>query len=369
MLVDNIEIIDSVDNKVEQVRTRSLDLSFNELLDMYENEELIINPEYQRLFRWGVENQSRFIESLILEMPIPPIFVIETDTGEYELIDGLQRISTYLHFRGSLKDESGNLLEPLKLEGCDIVTELNNMKFEELPKSMQIRLKRNFIRVEILRKESDNRLRYYMFKRLNTGGEILSKQEIRNCTIRLLDSRIHDIFASLSKNEFFMNLISKIKSDEIDKKLDQELVLRFFTLKNNIDEYYTPFDDYLTKYMEDISKQIKPFDIEREKDIFIRTFTLLDKIDKNTFSSILSTGENKENFVMYYFEAFSLGVQKDIDRLEQMDDFSIIKQKFDEIKNLELLKPHRTGSQSNVKKRIEIIENKLEELLNDSREN
>ncbi len=367
-MIDNIEIIDSVDNKVEQVRTRSLDLSFNELLDMYENQELIINPEYQRLFRWGVENQSRFIESLILEMPIPPIFVIETDTGEYELIDGLQRISTYFHFRGSLKDENGTLLEPLKLEGCDIVTELNNMKFEELPKSMQIRLKRNFIRVEILRKESDNRLRYYMFKRLNTGGEILSKQEIRNCTIRLLDSRIHDIFADLSKNESFISLISKIKSDEIDKKLDQELVLRFFTLKNNIDEYYTPFDDYLTKYMEDISKQIKTFDIEREKDIFIRTFTLLDKIDKNTFSSILSTGENKENFVMYYFEAFSLGVQKNLDKLEQIIDFNLIKEKFDEIKNLELLKPHRTGSQSNVKKRIEIIENKLEELLNDSRE-
>lgn len=68
---------------------------------MYKNMELTISPDYQRLFRWEEEKQSRFVESLILEMPVPPIFVIETDDGVYELIDGLQRISSYLHFRGN----------------------------------------------------------------------------------------------------------------------------------------------------------------------------------------------------------------------------------------------------------------------------
>ena len=94
------ELIEDVDSQIVNIRTKSLDVSFNELYDMYENEELIIAPDYQRLFRWEPEKQSRFIESLILEMPVPPIFVIETDNGIYELIDGLQRISSYLHFRG-----------------------------------------------------------------------------------------------------------------------------------------------------------------------------------------------------------------------------------------------------------------------------
>ena len=94
------ELIADVDSQIVNIRTKSLDVSFNELYDMYENEELIIAPDYQRLFRWEPEKQSRFIESLILEMPVPPIFVIETDNGIYELIDGLQRISSYLHFRG-----------------------------------------------------------------------------------------------------------------------------------------------------------------------------------------------------------------------------------------------------------------------------
>lgn len=76
-------LIEDVDSQIVRIRTKSLDVSFNELYDMYENEELIIAPDYQRLFRWEPEKQSRFIESLILEMPVPPIFVIETDEGIY----------------------------------------------------------------------------------------------------------------------------------------------------------------------------------------------------------------------------------------------------------------------------------------------
>lgn len=98
MSIENL--IENVDQQIIKIRTKSLDVSFNELFDMFENEELSIAPDYQRLFRWDEEKQSRFIESLILEMPVPPIFVIETDEGVYELIDGLQRISSYLHFRG-----------------------------------------------------------------------------------------------------------------------------------------------------------------------------------------------------------------------------------------------------------------------------
>lgn len=95
MAIENL--IENVDSQIIRIRTKSLDVSFNELYDMYKNEELTISPDYQRLFRWEEEKQSRFIESLILEMPVPPIFVIETGDGIYELIDGLQRISSYLH--------------------------------------------------------------------------------------------------------------------------------------------------------------------------------------------------------------------------------------------------------------------------------
>lgn len=101
-MASGTQLIDSIAATVRQASTQALDISFNELLDMYANQELNIRPDYQRLFRWTEGKRSRFIESLILEMPVPPIFVIEESDGKYQLIDGLQRISSYLHLRGKL---------------------------------------------------------------------------------------------------------------------------------------------------------------------------------------------------------------------------------------------------------------------------
>lgn len=208
MKISESDLIDKIDDKRSKVRTNSFDISFNELVDMFRDEEIIIDPEYQRLFRWSEKQQSRFIESLVLELPLPPIFVIENTDGVYELIDGLQRVSSYLHYRGFLGDEK------FKLVGCDIIKSLNNFSYEELPKVIQIRLKRNFVRMEVIRKESDSDLRYHMFKRLNRGGEILSEQEVRNCTVRILDNKFIDFIIKLSQNEDFINVTKKLSEEK-----------------------------------------------------------------------------------------------------------------------------------------------------------
>ena len=234
MAIENL--IENVDSQIIKIRTKSLDVSFNELYDMYKNKELTISPDYQRLFRWEEEKQSRFIESLILEMPVPPIFVIETDDGVYELIDGLQRISSYLHFRGERLGETED--DFLELHGCDIVMDLNGLTFDNLPKALQIKIKRSFVRMEVIKKESEISLKYHMFKRLNTGGEILSAQEIRNCTIRLLGSKAIDFLEECSKNADFQSVINRVASDKRKTKYDQELVLRFFAIKNDIEKLF-----------------------------------------------------------------------------------------------------------------------------------
>ena len=79
------------------LRTERLDVSFGEILNMYENGEIIIDPAFQRLFRWDEEQKTRFIESILLGIPIPPIFVAANSEGIWELVDGLQRISTFYH--------------------------------------------------------------------------------------------------------------------------------------------------------------------------------------------------------------------------------------------------------------------------------
>ncbi|CAM3559230.1 conserved hypothetical protein [Xenorhabdus nematophila ATCC 19061] len=167
------EVLLDIEQQIDKVHTQSLDLSFNELLDMYESGELDISPDYQRLFRWTEGARSRFIESLLLEMPVPPIYVVETENGVYQLIDGLQRFSSYLHLRGELIAEHMEIQkgEKLTFSDCDILKSLNGLTYDDLPLALKIKLKRSFVRVEVVRKGSDNKFKYHMFKRLNTGGE------------------------------------------------------------------------------------------------------------------------------------------------------------------------------------------------------
>ncbi|WP_018214266.1 DUF262 domain-containing protein [Desulfitobacterium hafniense] len=366
-----IDLIKAVDQKIEKVRTRSLDLSFNELLDMYENQELVIDPEYQRLFRWSEGSQSRFIESLLLEMPVPPIFVIERSEGVYELIDGLQRISSYLHFRGKhpLRTNENGSLHHLVLSDCDIVEELNGISYENLPKPLEIKLKRNFIRVEILRKESDQRLRYYMFKRLNTGGEKLSAQEIRNCTIRLLNDDFNKFIMQMSNNPDFKQCISNISDDKKEQKYDQELVLRYFAYKNYRAKYVHDVGDFITEYMEDVSDPQKTevmFNYEDEKLNFEKTFKLLNRVlGEYVFSGTNDKGNLINRFLTYHYEAFSIGIQPYLEKIDVEDSDMIdrLRKAFTEIKNDKEFKRITTGGGKNysspLNNRIDFVSRKV----------
>ena len=115
-----------IEQVIGQVRTESVDFSFGEILNLHADKEIIIRPEYQRLFRWSLEQRSKLVESILLELPIPQIFLVESEDGVLELIDGLQRISSVLHFI----EASAIDLEPLTLTGCDIITDINGLCFE-----------------------------------------------------------------------------------------------------------------------------------------------------------------------------------------------------------------------------------------------
>ncbi len=357
-----INLVQNVDNQIIQVRTKSLDISFNELYDMYNDGELAISPDYQRLFRWDEEKQSRFIESLILEMPVPPIFVIETDSNIYELIDGLQRISSYLHFRGVKLGVEDRM--PLRLKGCDIVPELNGLGYNDLPKTLQIKIKRSFVRMEVIKKESEDSLKYHMFKRLNTGGELLSDQEIRNCTIRLLNSDALTFIEDCSQNPDFKNVMRKIEVDKVKKKFDQELVLRFFALKNDLDHYKFPVAEYLTDYLEGITTQRINFDYNKEQEIFEKTFHIINvNLGDAAFSSITRTQNVKNDFVTYLFDGISIALSTMIDNIDLDTKNVKIEEKIYEIKVGQELQSYKTGTLNNLKKRIELFKEGVESII------
>lgn len=355
-------LIQNVDNQIIQIRTKSLDVSFNELYDMYKDGELAISPDYQRLFRWDEEKQSRFIESLILEMPVPPIFVIETENGVYELIDGLQRISSYLHFRGEKLGNENNI--PLILKGCDIVEELNGFSYDNLPKTLQIKIKRSFVRMEVIKKESEDSLKYHMFKRLNTGGELLSDQEIRNCTIRLLNSDALNFIEDCSQNKDFREVICKIDEEKVNKKMDQELVLRFFALKNDINNYIFPVAEYLTNYLENITTQEKPFDYIVEREIFDKTFKIINmNLGDSAFSSITKAKNIKKDFVMYLFDGISIAVSNLIEKIDLNEKNTKIGDVVYDIKISSDLQSYKTGTLSSLNKRILLFKEGIESVF------
>lgn len=368
---NTVSVLGAVDAKLQKVHTKSLDLSFNELVDMHLNKELIIDPEYQRVFRWSEGAQSRFIESLLLEMPVPPIYVVEIDEGRYMLIDGLQRISSYLHLRGQLVAE--HVTPPVKkghlliLSDCDIVEELNGLTFDTLGVALQIRLKRAFVRVEVVRQGSDKEFKYHMFKRLNTGGQLLTHQQLRNCTIRLLDEKFNDFIIALSKRKSFKECIKSITYEQKLGAFDQELVLRFFAFKNDIASYKHDVADFLTDYMEKVAKQKGNsfFDYAKEEKDFDNTFDFFyNTLAEYSFGQV-SKGKITKGFGVYQFEALSIGIQPYMKLIAASDGqvTASISERIKEIKVAPAFVAMTTGGGKNthglLKKRVQFVADNL----------
>src|SRR5690554_1087769 len=167
MELNTEQLLTEVESARNSLKTDRLDMSFGEIMSMYERDEIIINPEFQRFYRWTDQQKTRFMESVFLGIPIPPIFVAEDDNGRWELVDGLQRLSTVLSFFGILKvmPKKNNWI----LEDGDIVKSLEGFSNSELPMKLQLNVKRATCRVEIIKWDSQYDMRFELFNRLNTG--------------------------------------------------------------------------------------------------------------------------------------------------------------------------------------------------------
>jgi hypothetical protein len=291
---------------------------------------LEITPAFQRVFVWHEQQRSQFIESLLLELPIPPIYVIEQgDEGHYLLIDGLQRMSSYLHFRGCLTNQHKGIQpgEFLKLEGCDIVPALNGKVWADLDTALQIRLKRAFVSLQVIRKESLPDLKYHMFKRLNSGGSEISPQQIRNAYVRMLANgdRIMDFAHELAQIEAFKATCSAVLTDEQgDRQADEGFVLRFVALRNDLPNYVHDVDPFIDSFVESVArgpehKGGRKFDFEKEKEIFTKTFQLLAASTKDLSFTYPNRGKLTAGFSSNHFEGVTLGLQPFLDRLDPAD--------------------------------------------------
>lgn len=316
-----------------------LDMSFGELMNMYSNSELVIDPEFQRLFRWDIDQRTRFIESLLLGIPIPSIFVAEDRDGKWEIVDGLQRLSTIFSFFGMLKHTPEK--NDWALEVGDVISSLSGLKVSDLPIKYQLNIKRSVCRIEVVKWDSNYDMRYELFNRLNTGGSPLTDQEIRNCIFRGISIEFTNLIKDLASNQLFVDLIQPTQKQKDELYLD-ELVLRFFSLYQNYSEVDKKLSEHMTEYMK--LATAGKVDYQHKTEIFNRVVGTVSKGGRSTL--VAKNGQ----FSTSLYDGIFNGVAENLEYYENHDIGELIS-KIEKLKEDEEFKKG-SGVGSNYKERV-----------------
>ncbi len=315
--------VNELESQIQAARRRVVsdgyDMSVGELISLYKEHELVINPIYQRYFRWDESQKTRFIESLLLGIPTPPIFVFQQPGGTWELIDGLQRISTVLEFVGILKDSDGEAVSSSSLEGTNLVPGLAGIEWQSLPIPQRLDLKRSRMRVEILKKESDEEAKFELFQRLNTGGSHLSAQEVRNCVLVMVNQDFHDWLRGLTEYEPFRSTV--VLSDvKLQQQQDMEIVLRYIAYRRIPYASGLDVNEYLDRAALKLARQMSEEERKSEERTFHTTFDLLtDALGSNAFKK-WDGNKFSGPFLISGFDAIAHGVACNQEEILKQDN-------------------------------------------------
>ena len=284
-----------IDLMAKAIKTDNYPMSIGELSNLYQDGDLKINPIYQRMFRWDIAQQSALIESILLNIPIPPIYVYQNEKGKWNLIDGQQRLSTIFKFMGILKKDSKDVdgegfVESEPLIRTKFLPALEGKYWDNEDESISLTdaqrryIKRSKILIIIIDKSSDEFAQYEMFQRLNTGGSHLSPQEIRNCILVMKNEEIYKKLLDMSKYENFKNSVP-ISEKDSEEQGYLELVVKYFVLRYSKFEI-SDSENYNNFLTDEILKLINDdnIDFEKEEELFKKTFDLLYEVmGENTF--------------------------------------------------------------------------------------
>jgi hypothetical protein len=243
---------------------RESPLSIFELMRRYNDGRLIVDPEFQRSDKvWNFKQKSQFIESIILNFPLPPFYVSETREGKYIIVDGLQRTTALYEF----------MTEKFSLKGLEALVHLNDKSFSDLKVmsgAYQTKIEDKKITLYVLRPSVPMEVVFDLFKRVNTGGTSLTRQEIRNC---IFIGKATTLLKELAESDDFKKAIDNgIKPDRMK---DREAILRYiaFQIFNYKEDYSGDMSAFLEKTMRTLNK-MSDDDILKLKENFNRTMQL-----------------------------------------------------------------------------------------------
>ena len=300
-----------------QIIVQRNDFLLPNLNDMFKTHRTLeVAPYYQRRARWDDTRRSKLIESFLINIPVPPVFLYENDFARYEVMDGQQRVTAILDYFDN----------KFPLRGLGMLTSLNGSRFQDLPRQFRAGLERRSLSAIILLKESApspeaiGQLRRHVFERLNTGGVRLNPQEVRNC---VHTGKFNDLLLELSRHELFTNMWN-IPSSESSESLsrnilfrsmrDVELVLRVFALmdpNNVVGGMKRTLDDSMAKYSESSDAEL-----DRLKKQFLRSLRLAYIIGGKDAFRLPETGRPS----IPLFDGIMVALIRNLDQSDKIED-------------------------------------------------
>lgn len=330
-----------------EIRAEAYAMSIGELANMYAEGDLLLTPVYQRLFRWDLRQKSQLIESILIGLPLPSVFVAADTEGRWEVVDGLQRISTLLEFMGYLKDEElenedNHKIKPASVLGkTEYLPSLEGVAWDEeartkntpkgyLSEAQKRDLRRSKIDVKIIERDSDIKAKYDLFKRLNSNSSKLDPQEIRNAVIASESPEMVRWISRKASSPEFLNLMT-LTQKRLKKKYNEEMLLRFLLLSHLSNENIKSISDF-TKDIDNFAFDIA-VNFESRKDAYDELFdATFGKLSE--FRNIFHPWDSKNNkyiekFSLSAFEAFASGVGYCVfNDLKFNDNFEEVSKKF-----------------------------------------
>lgn len=240
------EEVNAIPAELRKLRVQAYDKSVSDLVRMVRDEDIILNPEYQRNYVWDNKKASLLIESILLNIPIPVIYASEEEDSTWNIVDGLQRLTALSRF----------FENRFKLRGLGVLNELNGCSYHELNAKAKRVLNNGNLRIILIFNDSHPEIKYDIFMRLNSGSVKLNEQELRNCLFR---GNLNDAIKKFARHPKMLKILGLKLPHK--RMVDCEMILRYFAFSENYDtatktikNYKGSIKTFLNSYFESNQK-------------------------------------------------------------------------------------------------------------------
>jgi Protein of unknown function DUF262 len=383
----------------KEIKTQKLSMSIGELCSLFKKKEIVLNPNFQRVFRWGNDQQSRLIESILLGIPLPPIFIAQQSNAKWTVVDGLQRLSTLFNIEGLLEfdqedsikhvlnkkheiiekdDEFLDIEEEIEdiltseehpplfhFSGLKKITELNGLTWQQLPIDYRRIVRRSIFDINIIFLENNTKAQYELFQRLNTGGSALTPQEVRNCIIIMNNIEFFNEIDNYRLDANFIK-ITNLTITQMQEAYDMELINRFI-ISTNYDQIVFnkyPYNTKISDFIDNETLEILDNPNFNIKDTMILMKETIDfiyqSIGLNAFRKYNPTTEKfYGSFNLSAFESVLVGIALNLKKMKLLEAHEIE----DKIKNIYSREEYINASARGIK-----VLNRFERLIKFSKE-